>query len=82
MRVRAISLAGNGSWTRVLDLYVAESERPRPQLCPSRDSACLTKPSDPAGYHNVLFAMIFVPFAIILLVCLLVTMLLLLNKKR
>lgn len=45
-------------------------------------SRCLTKLFDPSGYQNVLFAMIFVPFAIILFICLVVTMLVVLNKKR
>ncbi|XP_018552989.1 insulin-like growth factor 1b receptor isoform X2 [Lates calcarifer] len=58
VRVRATSLAGNGSWTHTLDLYVAER------------------------YENVLYAMIFVPIAIILFICLLVTMLVVLNRKR
>uniref|UniRef100_H3D2Z2 Tyrosine-protein kinase receptor n=1 Tax=Tetraodon nigroviridis TaxID=99883 RepID=H3D2Z2_TETNG len=58
VRVRAISLAGNGSWTHILDLYVAER------------------------YQNILFAMIFVPLAVVLLICLVVTALVVLNKKR
>ncbi|TWW67202.1 Insulin-like growth factor 1 receptor [Takifugu flavidus] len=58
VRVRAISLAGNGSWTHILDLYVAER------------------------YQNILFAMIFIPIAIVFFICLLVTMLVVLNKKR
>ncbi|GLD55566.1 insulin-like growth factor 1 receptor isoform X1 [Lates japonicus] len=58
VRVRATSLAGNGSWTHTLDLYVAER------------------------YENVLYAMIFVPIAIVLFICLLVTMLVVLNRKR
>uniref|UniRef100_A0A8D3E5K4 Tyrosine-protein kinase receptor n=1 Tax=Scophthalmus maximus TaxID=52904 RepID=A0A8D3E5K4_SCOMX len=58
VRVRATSLAGNGSWTNAVDLYVAER------------------------YENVLYAMIFIPIAIILFICLLVTMLVVLNKKR
>ncbi|XP_063738253.1 insulin-like growth factor 1b receptor isoform X3 [Eleginops maclovinus] len=58
IRVRATSLAGNGSWTRGVDLYVAER------------------------YENVLYAMIFVPIVIVLLICLLVSMLVVFNKKR
>ncbi|XP_041794516.1 insulin-like growth factor 1b receptor [Chelmon rostratus] len=58
VRVRATSLAGNGSWTHPLDLYVAER------------------------YENVLYAMIFVPIAVILFICLLATMLVVLNRKR
>ncbi|XP_019935649.1 insulin-like growth factor 1 receptor [Paralichthys olivaceus] len=58
VRVRATSLAGNGSWTHIVDLYVAER------------------------YENVLYAMIFIPIAIILFICLLVTMLVAFNKKR
>nr|XP_046264139.1 insulin-like growth factor 1 receptor isoform X2 [Scatophagus argus] len=58
VRVRATSLAGNGSWTHTLDLYVAER------------------------YENILYAMIFVPIAIILFICILVTMLVVLNRKR
>uniref|UniRef100_A0A3Q2UBQ3 Tyrosine-protein kinase receptor n=1 Tax=Fundulus heteroclitus TaxID=8078 RepID=A0A3Q2UBQ3_FUNHE len=57
VRVRATSLAGNGSWTQSLNLYVAES------------------------YENV-FAMIFVPIVIIILICSLVSMLVVLNRKR
>ncbi|KAM4596109.1 insulin-like growth factor 1 receptor isoform 2-T2 [Fundulus diaphanus] len=57
VRVRATSLAGNGSWTQTLNLYVAES------------------------YENV-FAMIFVPIVIIILICSLVSMLVVLNRKR
>ncbi len=37
---------------------------------------------DPTGYENVLYAMIFVPITIILLICLLVAMLVVLNRKR
>lgn len=33
VRVRAISLAGNGSWTHILDLYVAESKPQRNVCC-------------------------------------------------
>ncbi|CAB1451180.1 unnamed protein product [Pleuronectes platessa] len=58
VRVRATSLAGNGSWTHVVDLFVAER------------------------YENVLYAMIFIPIAIILFICLLVTMLVAFNRKR
>ncbi|KAL7405558.1 hypothetical protein ABVT39_003082 [Epinephelus coioides] len=58
VRVRATSLAGNGSWTHALDLYVAER------------------------YENVLYAMIFVPIVIILVICLLVSMLVVLSRKR
>ncbi|XP_026149381.1 insulin-like growth factor 1 receptor isoform X3 [Mastacembelus armatus] len=58
VRVRATSLAGNGSWTHTLDLYVAER------------------------YENVLYAMIFVPVTIIILICILVAMLVVLNRKR
>ncbi|TKS69749.1 Insulin-like growth factor 1 receptor [Collichthys lucidus] len=58
VRVRATSLAGNGSWTHSLDLYVAER------------------------YENVLYAVIFVPIAIVLFICLFVTMLVVLNRKR
>ncbi|XP_044049461.1 insulin-like growth factor 1b receptor [Siniperca chuatsi] len=58
VRVRATSLAGNGSWTHTLDLYVAER------------------------YENVLYAVIFVPIAIILFICLLAAMLVVLNRKR
>ncbi|KAM4744731.1 insulin-like growth factor 1 receptor isoform 2-T2 [Anableps anableps] len=57
VRVRATSLAGNGSWTPTLNLYVAES------------------------YENV-FAMIFVPIVIIFLICFLVSVLVVLNRKR
>ncbi|XP_078017739.1 insulin-like growth factor 1 receptor isoform X2 [Epinephelus lanceolatus] len=57
VRVRATSLAGNGSWTHALDLYVAER------------------------YENVLYAMIFVPIVIILVICLLVSMLVVLSRK-
>uniref|UniRef100_A0A8D0AXF3 Insulin-like growth factor 1 receptor n=1 Tax=Sander lucioperca TaxID=283035 RepID=A0A8D0AXF3_SANLU len=58
VRVRATSLAGNGSWTPPLDLYVAER------------------------YENVFYAMIFVPIAIILVICLFVSMLVVLSRKR
>ncbi|XP_044227253.1 insulin-like growth factor 1 receptor isoform X2 [Thunnus albacares] len=58
VRVRATSLAGNGSWAHALDLYVAER------------------------YENVLYAMIFVPIAIILFICLLVSILVAVNRKR
>ncbi|XP_058484720.1 insulin-like growth factor 1b receptor [Solea solea] len=58
VRVRATSLAGNGSWTQTVDLYVAER------------------------YENALYAMIFVPVAIILFICLFITMLVVFNKKR
>ncbi|MED6256852.1 Insulin-like growth factor 1 receptor, partial [Ataeniobius toweri] len=57
VRVRATSLAGNGSWTHTLNLYVAES------------------------YENI-FAMIFVPVVIIILICTLVLMLVVFNRKR
>ncbi|CAG5851922.1 unnamed protein product [Menidia menidia] len=58
VRVRATSLAGNGSWTHTVDLYVAER------------------------YENVLYVMIFVPIAIVILICFLVAMLVIVNKKR
>ncbi|KAA8595972.1 hypothetical protein FQN60_011263, partial [Etheostoma spectabile] len=58
VRVRATSLAGNGSWTPPLDFYVAER------------------------YENVFYAMIFVPIAIILVICLFVSMLVVLSRKR
>ncbi|XP_034039300.1 insulin-like growth factor 1 receptor isoform X2 [Thalassophryne amazonica] len=58
VRVRATSLAGNGSWTHTLDLYVAEK------------------------HENILYAMIFIPVAIILFICFLGTVLVVLNKKR
>lgn len=45
-------------------------------------SGCLTKLFGPSGYQNILFAMIFIPFAIILFICLVCTMLVVLNKKR
>lgn len=81
MRVRAISLAGNGSWTHILDLYVAESKRLALELS-RRRSCCLIPPFCPSGYQNILFAMIFVPLAVVLLICLVVTALVVLNKKR
>lgn len=37
---------------------------------------------DPTGYENVLYTMIFVPIAIILFICFLVSMLVVLNRKR
>nr|AIF28001.1 insulin-like growth factor 1 receptor [Monopterus albus]AIN42398.1 insulin-like growth factor 1 receptor [Monopterus albus] len=58
VRVRATSLAGNGSWTHALDLYVAER------------------------YESILYAVIFVPVAIIILICLLAAMFVVLNRKR
>ncbi|XP_028256756.1 insulin-like growth factor 1b receptor isoform X2 [Parambassis ranga] len=58
VKVRATSLAGNGSWTHALDLYVAER------------------------YENVLYAMIFVPIAIVILICLLTAVLVVFNRKR
>ncbi|XP_051796077.1 insulin-like growth factor 1b receptor isoform X2 [Acanthochromis polyacanthus] len=58
VRVRATSLAGNGSWTHSLDLYVAER------------------------YENVLYAMIMVPIAIVIFICILAAMLIVFNKKR
>ncbi|KAF7660839.1 hypothetical protein LDENG_00273910 [Lucifuga dentata] len=58
VKVRATSLAGNGSWTHTLDLYVAER------------------------YENILYAMIFVPITIILVICFLVVVLVVLNRKR
>uniref|UniRef100_A0A8C5D3M6 Tyrosine-protein kinase receptor n=1 Tax=Gouania willdenowi TaxID=441366 RepID=A0A8C5D3M6_GOUWI len=58
VRVRATSLAGNGSWTHTVDLYVAKR------------------------YDNFLYAMIFVPLAIVFLICSMVGLLVVLNKKR
>ncbi|XP_075887762.1 insulin-like growth factor 1b receptor isoform X2 [Nelusetta ayraudi] len=58
VRVRATSLAGNGSWTESVDFYVAER------------------------YPNSVYAMIFVPIAVVLFFCLLITMLVLVKKKR
>ncbi|XP_068612827.1 insulin-like growth factor 1 receptor [Brachionichthys hirsutus] len=58
VRVRATSLAGNGSWTRSLDFYVAEE------------------------YETVLYAMIFIPIAIVFLICVLVSILVVFNRKR
>nr|XP_015809442.2 insulin-like growth factor 1 receptor [Nothobranchius furzeri] len=58
VRVRATSLAGNGSWTPALHLYVAER------------------------YENVFYATIFVPIAIVFLIVSLITVLVVLNKKR
>ncbi|XP_076011611.1 insulin-like growth factor 1b receptor [Genypterus blacodes] len=58
VKVRATSLAGNGSWTHMMDLYVAER------------------------YENILYAMIFVPIAVILFICFLVSALIVLNRKR
>lgn len=37
---------------------------------------------NPTGYENVLYAMIFVPIVIVLLICLLGSMLVILNRKR
>lgn len=37
---------------------------------------------DPTGYENVLYAVIFVPIAIVLFICLFVAMLVVLNRKR
>lgn len=86
VRVRAISLAGNGSWTPILDLYVAESKRQTDACCvemfQERFVSTYQTVCDPTGYQNILFAMIFVPIAIVFFVCLLVTMLVVLNKKR
>lgn len=42
----------------------------------------LTEPFGPSGYQNILFAMIFVPAAIVLLICLVVATLVVLSKKR
>ncbi|XP_028999877.2 insulin-like growth factor 1b receptor isoform X2 [Betta splendens] len=58
VRVRATSLAGNGSWTQSLDLYV------------------------PERYENALYAMIFIPVCIVLLICFFIALLVILNKKR
>ncbi|XP_037547071.1 insulin-like growth factor 1b receptor [Nematolebias whitei] len=58
VRVRATSLAGNGSWTHNLHFYVAER------------------------YENAFYVMIFVPISIILLICFLVAILVVFNKKR
>uniref|UniRef100_A0A1A7WPP4 Tyrosine-protein kinase receptor n=1 Tax=Iconisemion striatum TaxID=60296 RepID=A0A1A7WPP4_9TELE len=58
VRVRATSLAGNGSWTHTLHLYVAER------------------------YENVFYATIFVPIAIVFLIGSLITVVVVLNKKR
>lgn len=107
VRVRATSLAGNGSWTPSLDLYVAErkthtlTHHQRSSLLCIRtlwNSLGFCRFSDytemllavtitvimfnPTGYEHVLYAMIFVPIAIILFICLLVTMLVVVNRKR
>uniref|UniRef100_A0A668UKD9 Tyrosine-protein kinase receptor n=1 Tax=Oreochromis aureus TaxID=47969 RepID=A0A668UKD9_OREAU len=58
VRVRATSLAGNGSWTQTVDLYVAER------------------------YENIFYAMIFVPISIIIFICLLIGVMVVLNRKR
>nr|XP_061796382.1 insulin-like growth factor 1 receptor [Nerophis lumbriciformis] len=58
VRVRATSLAGNGSWTQPIDLYVAER------------------------YENFLYAIIFAPLFIIVLICVLAGVLFALNRKR
>ncbi|XP_032416540.1 insulin-like growth factor 1 receptor [Xiphophorus hellerii] len=57
VRVRATSLAGNGSWTPTLNLYVSESS-------------------------ESVFAMIFVPILTIVIICALVLVLVVFNKKR
>uniref|UniRef100_A0A8C7ZWL0 Tyrosine-protein kinase receptor n=1 Tax=Oryzias sinensis TaxID=183150 RepID=A0A8C7ZWL0_9TELE len=58
VRVRATSLAGNGSWTPPLDFYVAER------------------------YESALYAMVFVPIIIVILISCMVVMLVALNRKR
>ncbi|XP_061525812.1 insulin-like growth factor 1b receptor [Phycodurus eques] len=58
VRVRATSLAGNGSWTRPLDLYVAER------------------------YEHFLYAIVFAPIFIIMIICFLVGALFALSRKR
>lgn len=97
VKVRATSLAGNGSWTHPLDLYVAERKTHTVMHHQTASLLCIfcngtemmltviievIQVFDPTGYENVLYAMIFVPITIILFICLLAAMLVVLNRKR
>lgn len=42
----------------------------------------LIKLFDPAGYENIFYAMIFVPISIIIFICLLIGVMVVLNRKR
>ncbi|XP_053722532.1 insulin-like growth factor 1 receptor isoform X1 [Synchiropus splendidus] len=81
VRIRATSLAGNGSWTRSMELYVAEREDWL-RLEGRSEADAVTSLGLSAGYENLVYALVLVPLMLILIASVLLSLLFMFNRKR